>query len=95
MEAVPIQLTINSSYLPLQWSQLSITIFDSAGIPIGSSTFSTSQAQIITVISSDIIIPSTAFPGQATVYICLLTNATNTHSVPLSPETTATFNILD
>ncbi len=93
LETFPIQLTVNSSYYPAQWTQLSITVFDQAGIPIGSSTVSTSQTKTITVMSSDIVIPSWAFTGQATVYICLLTNSSSSRAVPLSPETVATFNI--
>jgi hypothetical protein len=94
LETLPIQVTVNSSYYPFQWSQLSITVFDQAGIPIGSSTVSTSQTQVLTVISSDITIPSWAFTGQAKVCICLLTNSSNSQAVPLSPETVATFTIL-
>jgi hypothetical protein len=94
-ETLPIQLTINNEYISEQWTQLSITLFDQAGIPIGSTTVTTTQqTQNITVIDTAITIPSWAFTGQATAYICLLTNSTNTQYTPVAPETTATFQIL-
>ena len=94
-EAIPIQLTINNAYLPKQWSQLSITIFDQAGIPIGSTTImTTQQTQNITVIDATLTIPSWAFTGQATVCLCLLTNSTNNQTIPVAPETIANFDIL-
>ncbi len=91
-ETLPIQLTINNQELSTQWTQLSITLFDQAGIPIGSSTITaTQQTQSLTVIDASINIPSWAFPGQATAYLCLLSNSTD---VPLAPESTANFTIL-
>lgn len=94
-ETLPIQLTINNQYLSQQWTQLSITVSDQAGVPIASSIISTpQQVQNVTVIDTTITIPSWAFPGQATVYFCLLTNAMSSESIPIAPETTATFQIL-
>jgi len=94
-ETLPIQLTINNQYLSQQWTELSISIFDQAGIPIGSAMISTpQQVQNVMVVDTTIIIPSWAFPGQATIYFCLLTNSTSTQYVPIAPETEATFNIL-
>lgn len=91
-ETLPIQLIINNQELSTQWTQLSITLFDQARIPIGSSTLTaTQQTQSLTVIDATITIPSWAFPGQATVYLCLLTNSTN---VPIAPESIANFTIL-
>lgn len=91
-ETLPIQLTINNIALSEQWTQLSITIFDQAGIPIGSSTLTaTQQTQDLTVVDAAITIPSWAFTGQATVYLCLISNSTN---IPLAPESIANFNIL-
>jgi hypothetical protein len=95
LQTLPIQLTINNAYLSAQWTQLSITLFDQTGIPIGSTTISTTQQTAnITVIDASITIPSWAFTGQATAYFCLLTNTTSTQSIPISPETTASFQIL-
>jgi hypothetical protein len=94
-EPLPIQLTINNDYFSAQWTHLSITIFDQAGIPIGSTTVTTmQQTQNVTVIDATITIPSWAFTGQATAYLCLLANSTNTQAIPVAPETTATFQIL-
>ena len=95
LENLPIQLTLNNEFVSAQWTQLSITLFDNSGIPIGSATVSTSQqTQNITVIDTSITIPSWAFTGQATAYFCLLTNSTSTQTIPLAPETVATFQIL-
>jgi hypothetical protein len=91
-ETLPIQLTVNNQELSAQWGQLSITLFDNAGIPIGSSTITvTQQVQEITVVNTAIIIPTWAFAGPATAYLCLLSNSTN---VPVAPETIANFSIL-
>jgi hypothetical protein len=91
-ESLPIQLTINNQETSGQWTQLSITLFDQAQIPIGSSTIISTQAtQNVTIFDTAITIPSWAFNGQATIYLCLLSNST---SVPITPETIAHFNIL-
>ncbi len=91
-ESLPIQLTINNQEISAQWTKLSITLFDHAGAPIGSSIITASgQTENITVVDAAITIPSWAFTGQATAYLCLLSNSTN---VPLAPESTAKFNIL-
>lgn len=95
LENLPIQLTINNAFFTAQWSQLSITLFDQSGEPIGSTTVTTpQQTQNITVIDTSINIPPWAFTGQATAYFCLLTNSTSTQAIPLAPETVATFQIL-
>jgi Cohesin domain len=91
-ESMSIQLTIDNQETSGQWTQLSITLFDQAQIPIGSSTIVTTfETQNVTLIDTAITIPSWAFNGQATAYLCLLGNST---SVPIAPETIATFNIL-
>jgi hypothetical protein len=91
-ETLPIQFTIDNQELSASLTQVSITLFDNASEPIGSSTLNvTQQTQNITVIDAAIPIPSWAFTGQATAYICLLSNSAN---VPLAPETAAKFNIL-
>jgi hypothetical protein len=90
-EVLPIQLTINNQELSTQLAQLSVTLFDQADEPIGSSTLTvTQQTQEITILDAAITIPSWAFTGQATAYLCLLTNS----SLPLAPESVANFNIL-
>jgi hypothetical protein len=95
-ETLPIQLTVNNAYLSGQWTKLSITIFDQAGIPIGSATITADQqTQNITIIAATITIPSWAFTGQATAYFCLLSASSNTQDVPIAPETVAQFQILN
>ena len=94
-ETLPIQLTINNQYISSQWTKLTVTLFDQAGVPIGSTTIATTQqAQNISVIDTAITIPSWAFTGQATAYLCLLTNATAGQYTPIAPETAARFQIL-
>ncbi len=91
-ESLPIQLTINNKDLSAESIQLSITLFDQAGIPMANSVIAiTQQSQNVTVIDAAITIPAWAFTGQATAYFCLTTNSTN---IPLAPEGVATFNIL-
>ncbi len=92
---LPIVLAVNNANCPTPWSDLTITVFDQAGIPIGSSAISaTKQLENITVIDSALTIPSWAFTGQATAYLCVLANSSNTQEAPLAPETVATFQIL-
>jgi hypothetical protein len=92
-ENMPIQLIIDNQVLSTRWSKLCITLFDQAGVPIGSSTLIvTQQMQNITVVDSAMAIPSWAFTGTATVYLCLLANSTS--SIPLAPQAVAHFNIL-
>lgn len=91
-ESLPIQLTVNNQVLSAQWSLLTITLFDQAGVPIGSSSLTvTQQAENLTVVNAAIVIPSWAFSGHATAYLCLFANST---SVPLAPETIGDFDIL-
>lgn len=85
-----IELNIDTGLFATPGSELDITIFDQAGIPIGSYTFSnTLQLQNFTVIDATITIPSWAFTGQATVHMCLLT----ANGTALAPETVANFQI--
>ena len=94
-ETLPIQLTINNQEILTQWTELSITIFDQAGIPVRSVTVvPNQQTQNITFIDTAITIPSWAFTGQAIAYFCLLTNSTSTQYIPVAPETAASFQIL-
>lgn len=93
-QTLPVKLTVNNQYLSAQWTQLSITVFDQADVPIASQIITTpQQTQNITIIDSAITIPSWAFPGQATLCLCLLSNSTNSQLIPIAPETTATFQI--
>jgi len=94
-DSLPIFLGVDNTNSPESWSELSLTVFDQAGIAIGSSVIrAAKQFQNITIIDTTLTIPSWAFTGQATVYFCLLTNSTTTQKIPLAPESIATFQIL-
>lgn len=90
-QVMPIELTIDTGLFATPGSELDITLFDQANIPIGSYTFTNAmQMQNFTVVDATIAIPSWAFTGQATVCMCLLT----ANGTALAPETVATFQIL-
>ncbi len=90
-EAFPIELTINNGLFSAPTSELDITVFDQANTPIGSYRFTnTLQMQNFTVVDLTLSVPSTAFTGQATLYICLL----NSNQTALAPETIVNFQIL-
>ncbi len=90
-QVLPIELTIDTGLFATPGSELDITIFDQANVPIGSYTFTnTMQMQNFTVVDTTIAIPSWAFTGQATAYICLLT----ANGTALAPETVDSFQIL-
>lgn len=90
-QVLPIELTIDSGLFATPDSQLDITLFDQANVPIGSYTFTNNfQMQNFTVIDTTIAIPSSAFTGQATACICLLT----AQGTALAPQTVVNFQIL-
>ena len=73
-QTLPIELTIDNGLFSAPCSELDITIFDQANVPIGSFTYTnTQQMQNFTVIDLTISIPSWAFTGQATAYMCYYT----------------------
>ncbi len=89
-ETMSIQLTINNDDMIAPFTGLCITIFDNASVPIASSTIPITQlGGNLTIIDAAVTIPLWAFPGEATAYVCLLTNS----SAPLSPESAANFLI--
>ena len=89
-ETLPIQFTINDFSNSTSWSELDITLFDSAKIPIGSFSYiNNQQVQNATLIDLTIPIPQYAFTGQAYAYICLLAP----DWTALTPETAMTFQI--
>ncbi len=91
LQTIPIELTIDNGLFATPCSELDITIFDQANVPIGSFTYTnTIQMQNFTVIDLSLTIPQSAFTGQATAYICLLT----ANGTALAPETIANFQIL-
>jgi len=73
----------------LTWSQLDVTLFDKAQVPIGSYSIKNDPALSGTVQAS-ILIPKSAFCGQATAYICLL----RADGSAIIPETAWDFEIL-
>ena len=90
-QILPIELTIDTGLFATPGSELDITVFDQANVPIGSCTFiNTMRMQNFTVVDVTIAIPSWAFTGQATAYMCLLT----ANGTALAPESVANFQIL-
>lgn len=90
-QTLPIELTIDNGLFSTPSSELDITVFDHANVPIGSFTYrNTMQLQNFTVVDLTISIPQWAFTGQATAYMCLLT----ANGTALAPETAANFQIL-
>ena len=83
-QTLPIELTIDNGLFSTPSSELDITVFDQANVPIGSFTYrNTLQLQNFTVIDLTISIPPWAFTGQATACMCLLT----ANGTALAPET--------
>jgi len=90
-QTLPIELTIDNGLFSAPSSELDITVFDQANVPIGSFTYiNTLQLQNFTVIDFTISIPTYAFPGEASMCICLLT----ANGAALAPETITHFQIL-
>ena len=86
-QTLPIELTIDNGLFSAPSSELDITVFDQANVPIGSFTYiNTMQLQNFTVIDLTISIPQWAFTGEATAYMCLLT----ANGTALAPETLLT-----
>ncbi len=79
-----------------KWSQVSVTLFDKAQVPVGSFTtvHSLQTEGNATIIYASIFVPSWAFTGQATAYICLLAQSADGKIVPIAPETAMIVQIL-
>jgi hypothetical protein len=89
-DTLPIQLTINTGLFATPASELKITVYDKANIPIGSYSYiNTRQLENFTVMDTTIQIPSWAFIGQAKACINLL----SPDGVAIAPETVAIFQI--
>ena len=89
-ENLPIGITIiNISNLTM-WSELDITLFDQAQVPIGSATTTNTLTARDETVNATIFVPDWAFTGQATVSICLLT----ANGIAIAPERVANFQIL-
>lgn len=88
---MPIELNVDNGLFSAPSSELDITVFDQANVPIGSFTYTnTFELQNFTVFDLTLSVPSYAFPGEASVCICLLT----ANGTALAPETIAHFQIL-
>ena len=88
-ENLPIQITINNLSNTTHWSELDITLFDQAQIPIGSYTTTNIGSALNETVNASILIPSWAFPGQATANICLLSS----DGTAMGPENAVNFQI--
>ena len=90
-----VQLTISNFVLAAAWSELDITLFDQANVPINSlAIMHTPQMQNSTAVAAFIPVPSYAFTGQATASICLLGKLPDGTTAPMAPETLVNFQIL-
>ena len=76
------------------WSCLTITIYDNAKVPIGSLIVN-SNSIIGNTVSAKILIPTWAFVGTAIVYVNILTNDPASGGVPVCPEQSAQFQIVE
>jgi hypothetical protein len=94
LDNVKINVTVDSlSDTPL-WTSLSLTVYDEQRVPIACYTVTnTNQAKGSSPVTATITIPSWAFPGQATVYVNILTNTLDNGGVPYNREKTANFQI--
>jgi hypothetical protein len=91
---VPISVTIQTSGVIPQGVTLTVSLLDSAQVPLGMSTIAvTTQTQSDITLSTTIPIPTWAFTGQATVYVNLLTATPDQGGVPYCPQATAHFQI--
>jgi hypothetical protein len=91
---IPINVTLqNSGNLP-QGLALTISIVDSAQVPIGTIAMTiNTQTQGTISLTSNLLIPSWAFTGQATIYANVLTTTPDQGGTPISPQATAQFQI--
>ena len=86
-----IEINIDTGFFDTPSSELDVTIFDQANVPIASYTYiNTLQLQNFTVVDATIAIPSWASTGQATACICLLSSS----GTALAPETVVNFQIM-
>jgi len=89
-ETLPVKITINNLFNSSEWSELDVTLFDSAQIPIASYMTTNPDPAANQTVTAKIKIPSSAFLGKATFHICLLT----ADGAAVAPETVGDFTIL-
>jgi hypothetical protein len=91
---VVLNITLNSiNNLPLT-TTVTITVYDSQMVPIGTYTIpNVSQNPGNTLVTKTFNIPQWAFLGQATVYINVLTSTPDNGGLPCCPEATSKFSI--
>ena len=83
-------ITVDNLVNTATWSEVDITLLDSSQTPIGSATATNTFTSQVETINASLLIPESAFPGQATAYICLLAAS----GVPVAPAGVANFEIL-
>ncbi|MGD6850479.1 MAG: hypothetical protein ACQCN6_00285 [Candidatus Bathyarchaeia archaeon] len=94
LSAAPINVTLQASGVIPEGLTLTVSILDSAQVPLGMSTTAvTTQTQGDITLSTTIFIPAWAFTGEATVYVNLLTATPDQGGVPYCPQATAIFQI--
>ena len=91
---IPINVTLqNSGNLP-QGLTLTVSIVDSAQVPLGTIAMTiNTQTQGTISLTSNLLIPAWAFTGQATIYANVLTTTPDQGGTPISPQATAQFQI--
>jgi hypothetical protein len=90
LENVTLTVPLSGVGNSIVWSELDITIFDQAQIPIASFKIQNGQVAQNGTVTASMFIPGWSFTGQATAYICILSS----DGVGLIPESTVSFQIL-
>ena len=95
LSSLPVNVTLTRYGSLTQGLTLTVSLMDSAQVPLGTSTVSiNTQAQGNITVSTSIPIPSWAFIGQSTVYVNVLTTAPDLGGTPSCPQATAHFQIV-
>lgn len=93
-KTIPINVTINTKAELLEWTTVTITVYDVVEVPIGFFTIENiDQEKGETIITASVFIPDWAFVGQATVYVNVLTDFPGDGGVPYCEEMSTTFLI--
>lgn len=92
--SIPINVTLNTNTDLLEWSMITITIYDVVEVPVGFFKIEkTNQQKGDTIITTSITIPDWAFVGQATVFVNVLTDLPGDGGVPYCEEVSTNFLI--
>ncbi len=91
---LPINVTLQNFGNTPQGLTLTVSIMDSAQVPIGTTTVTiNTQTQGNLTITTNLTVPSWAFTGQATVYANILTTTPDQGGVPYCSQGTTQFQI--